>query len=130
MSAETTETLAAYAAHPGVDEVLVANLPPGSVLTVTYPDDRVREFRASLPDEPLIVAIPGDVDALGWGVYVARYAATRQIRNGHSRVDREVWHDAERAIRSGGIAYVRHEQREYYGKSRWTAVEVRQEAGQ
>jgi hypothetical protein len=105
--------------------VVVANLPARAVLTVKYPDGTSRELTDDLVEGPLVVVVPGDRDALGWGAYVVHYGATRQIRNGHNRFDRPVWHEAEKAVRHGGIAYVQHEQRDYYGRSRWFAVGVR-----
>src|SRR5256885_2698557 len=95
-------------------EVLVANLPAGSVLTVHHPGGVVRQFESHLPGEPLIVAVPGDLEVLGWGAYVIHYMTTHQIRNGHHRLDRAVWWEAERVVRDGGIAYVQHELRDHY----------------
>lgn len=130
MSPDRTSVSTAFTASPAADEVLVANLPSGSVLTVHHPDGAVREVRADFPDGPLIVAVPGAREVIGWGVIFEMYLAVSRIRNGRHRLDRPVWQRAEKAVRSGGIAYVRYEQRDYFGKSRWTAVDVRQEAGQ
>jgi hypothetical protein len=125
----TTETGLAFTARPSADEVLVAHLPAGAVLTVHYPTGAVRELTVDhLPDDPLIVAMPGDVEGLGWGAYVVYYRDPHTIRNGHHRLDRTVWHQAERVVRQGGIAYIQYEQHDHHGRPRWTAVGVRREA--
>jgi hypothetical protein len=118
--------------RPDRTEVAVLNFPPGTVARVRTWDGKAgkweyREIAALITGSPLVAAVPGDRDGLGWGARYVFYGGLAGIRNGHHRRDRAIWHEAAKAVRSGGVAYVRHEQQDYYGKTIWVAVSVRQE---
>jgi hypothetical protein len=112
---------------PAPAEVAVVNLPPGTTARVHHAHG-VREYQGVSPDMATVVVAVGDVGLLGWGAPGVVYLSLQQVRNGRHRLDRDVWHQAIRLIqRGGGVAYVQHEQRDYYGKPRWTAIGVRAE---
>ena len=69
--------------------------------------------------------LPGDRDLLGWGAPCSFYGGLAGIRNGHRKRDRAVWHEAAKAIRNGGVAYVELEHLDWYGRGEWFAVGVR-----
>jgi hypothetical protein len=124
-SSDTTVTVV----RPGPAEIAVAYLPDGGTVRVRRADGTVRDVASLLPGEPLAVASPGDAARLGWGGTDVTGFGLSVIRNLHHRLDRPVWHKAARAVRHGGVVYVRLEQRDYYGKPRWTAVGLRTERG-
>lgn len=116
-------------AYPFATEVAIVALPAGAVARVHHPSG-VREYEPQLGDEAFLVVIPGDRDAIGWGWSQGWYETPRGLRRGHRPVNRDAWHAAARAIELGAeVVYVRYEQVDYYGKSLWTAVGIRVEAG-
>ena len=133
------------AREPGGDPVRVTP-ERTEVAVVSFPGGAVVRVRQWLPkagfwafndygdeqdpddDWPLIAAIPGDKDHLGWGARYCGYGSLAGIRNGHHARDRAVWHAAAKAISKGGVAYVRHEQRDWFGRQLWVAVSIRTEA--
>lgn len=124
MPAATTQETPAVEVYPAATEVAVIYLPDGGTARV-HLADRVRDYSPTLPDAPLIAVVPGDRELLGWGAQVCLYLDLGVVRYGHHRLDRPVWHAAVKALRDGGVVFVQYEQREYYGKSRWTAVAIR-----
>lgn len=111
--------------YPAAHDVIVANLPAGTLLRIHHPAG-VRDYTAPQGDERLIAAVPGDRDHLGWGACIIRYSTAHGIRNGHHRLDRPVWHTAHRHVRDGGVAVIRHARHDHYGRPRWAAVSVHQ----
>ena len=101
----------------------MVNLPCGVTARV-HRANGTDDYRGDLAT---IFVAPGDVELLGWGASVVFYLDVRVVRNGRHRLDREVWQAAVKAAQRGGVVYVQHEQRDYYGKPRWTAVEIRKE---
>jgi len=111
-------------------DAAVVNLPAGTTIRVIYPDGTTREDRTLMTGDPECDSLP--VIARIWdrvfgGAWICTDLGLRGIRNGHHRRDRAVWHEAARVIRDGGVAYVEHEQRDWYGKPVWIAVRVREE---
>jgi hypothetical protein len=122
----TTTTARVVDVRPAATEVAVIHLPPGSVARVHHPAGH-RDYTGSFHDLPIIMVIPGDRDTIGWGWTHGEYFSLQRIRNGHHQLDRPVWHDAVRAVRGGGVVYIRFEQRDWYGKQRWAATGLRLE---
>lgn len=117
--------------QPG--DAAVMNLPEGTVVHVVFPDGTTRDYRGyadELPDDldcgpqPLVACVWDR--AFGAACFCV-YLGLHGIRNGHHRRDRAVWHEAARMIRNGGVAYVEHEQQDWYGKPVWVAVRIREE---
>lgn len=120
MNAETSLLVEAF---PGEREVAILRLPAGAVGRVHHPSGLVRDYIGRLDIEAFAV-VPGDRDAIGWGVAQSWYYDVRGIRNGHRALDRPAWHDAARLLADVPVVYVAYEQVEYFGKQRWTAVEA------
>lgn len=111
-------------ARPTATEVAILALPVGAGARVHHPDG-VREYEPAIDDVPYYVVVPGDKDAIGWGWAVGWFGGLSGIRNGRHRLDRDAWHEAAKALKAGGVAYVMYEARDYFGKPRWTATGVR-----
>lgn len=114
--------------HPAPLETAVVNLPPGT--TVRLVRGSHEAYFADVfqdPEDPLPVVAEFPSPEFG-GAIVVRYAGgLAGIRNGRHARDRAVWHEAAKWVRDGGVAYVLHEQRDWYGKPVWWAVSVRAE---
>lgn len=114
-------------AYPSTTEVAVVSLPAGAVARVHHPSSVVREYEPQLSDEAILVVIPGDRDAIGWGYSQGWYKTPRGLRRGHRPMNRDAWHAAARAVELGAeVVYVQYEQVDYYGKPTWTAVGIRE----
>lgn len=108
---------------PAANEVAVARIPartgaewPGGCLK----PDTVLQY----------AAVPGD--ALGWGASVCTWGAAKGVSHHRHQRDRAVWQRAARMIGSGdqaeaSVLYVVCEQRDWYGKQVWVAVDIRTE---
>ncbi|MEU6725590.1 hypothetical protein ABZ917_17935 [Nonomuraea wenchangensis] len=109
-------------AFPGVFEVAILHLPAGATARVHHPSGP-RDYRQPL-DVAAYAVIPGDRTAIGWGAVPCWYYDVRGIRNGRHALDRAAWQDAAALLRMTPVVYVTFEQVDYYGRSRWTAVEA------
>ncbi|WP_433520064.1 hypothetical protein ACQP2T_63730 (plasmid) [Nonomuraea sp. CA-143628] len=125
MSAETMPSL--IVASPSAYEVAIIKLPVGTTARVCHPNGPVREYVPPL-DVPYFVVVPGCRETIDWGCTEGWHESLKGIRNGHLAMHREAWHAAARLLARADVVYVRYEQRDYYGKPRWTAVraEVRE----
>jgi hypothetical protein len=122
-----TETIRMVEAHPSAFEVAILHLTAGAAARVHHPFG-VREYRPLLVEDDVYVVVPGFKEVIGWGAVPCWHYSLRGIRNGRHRLDRPAWHEAARLLTCTPVAYVRFEERDYYGKPRWTAVEASVEA--
>lgn len=111
-------------------ETVVASLPPGTTIRVIRDGQEPRDFLAD--DEvdgeapwPVVAEIPAP-ELNGFAI-IKHMVGLRGIRNGRHKRDRSIWHKAARAVSRGGVAYVLHEQVDWYGRPVWTAVSVRKD---
>ena len=112
---------------PRPADVAVVSLPAGTVIRVHRASaPALGEYRPAVDGAlPVIAMIPGDRELLGWEVVFCQVSGLRGVRNGHHRRDRAVWHQAAGMIKNGGVVYVEHERRPWYGRMAWQAVRVR-----
>lgn len=112
---------------PRPADVAVIHLPPGCWAEVHAPGTKGdgRQFGWQDDETPLVATVPGDRRLLGWGVTQCLYSSLRGIGNGRHKRDRAIWHEAADAVKDGGVVYVEHEQRDWYGRQVWVAVRVR-----
>lgn len=119
--------------RPAPRETAVVNLPPRTIVRLVREGRKPRDFGDTFydPEFPHQVPYVAEFPApeLG-GAVIVRSGGLASIRNGRHSRDRAVWRAAVRLIRDGGVAYVAHEQRDWYGKPVWWAVSVRTETGQ
>ena len=106
-------------ARPQPNEVVIVPIRPGEAIVVHRPEGQ-RLYRPAV-DGTYVAVIPEDRALIGWGWSEGWYGSLTGVRNGHHRMDRDAWHAAASALKRGGVAYVTYEQRDYYGKPRWTA---------
>ncbi|MFD9949997.1 hypothetical protein ACFWYW_28445 [Nonomuraea sp. NPDC059023] len=111
-------------AYPSPFEVAVLHLVDGAVARVHHPFG-VKDYHPSPFEDEAYAVIPGDKNAIGWGAVPCWHYSLRGIRNGRHRLDRAAWHAAAALLRMGPVVYVTYEERDYYGKPRWTAVAAR-----
>jgi hypothetical protein len=104
--------------RPEAAETAVFNLPPGTTVRLIR-DGEVHDYPPLDNEGRQIGCIPA---AAFGGV---RFFCQCIIRNGRHKRDRALWREADRAARQHGIAYVGHEQRDWYGRQVWVAVRVR-----
>lgn len=114
--------------RPDAYETTVVNLPATTTVRVVWPGREFRDYRDAhadlgLADQPPFVA-QFPASEIG-GAEIVRYQGLHGIRNGHFARDRAVWHEAAKAIRRGGVAYIAHELRDWNGRRVWWAVSVR-----
>jgi hypothetical protein len=132
-SADTTDTPPVVEVDPAPFETAVVNFPPRTIVRVVREGREPRDFGDTFydPGEPAQVPYIAEFPApeLG-GAVIVRCGGLASLRNGRHSRDRAVWRGAVRLIRDGGVAYVLHEQRDWFGRQVWWAVSVRTEAGQ
>jgi hypothetical protein len=110
-------------------ETVVVNLPPGTVIRVVRDGQEPRDF---LPDEeidgvpPMRVIAEIPAPELNGFAFVG-HMGLAGLRNGRHKRDRKTWHKAAGAVARGGVAYVRHEQVDWFGTTVWKAVSVRKD---
>jgi hypothetical protein len=124
----TGQAPAVVGVWPKRTEVAVLNLPAGTTARVIRPwDDAAETVKIDTPEQALTAALPGDRELLGWGCRIIYYFDYRVIAHGKHRRDRHIWQQAVKAIQRGGVAYLQHEQQDYYGKQVWVATGLRTE---
>jgi hypothetical protein len=120
VNAETIRP-AAVEAFPSAFEVAILHLPAGAVARVHHPFG-VREYCPLLVECEVYAVVPGFKDVIGWGAVPCWHPSLRSVRNGRHRLDQSAWHHAADLLKNAGVVYVGYEERDYYGRPRWTAV--------
>lgn len=109
-------------------DAVIVNLPAGTVLRVLRDGQDWTDLSRD-PDDPVIAVLYGSAFA---GASVCWYGSLRGVRNDHHERDREIWHQAVRAVSGGGVVHVECERQDSCGRPAWPwqAVGVRtEEAG-
>lgn len=116
--------------RPRPAETVVANLPPGTTIRVVRDGQEPSDFLSDdevdgVPPLPVVAEIPAP-ELNGFAI-VRHMIGLRGLRNGRHKRDRSIWHKAAGAVSRGGVAYVLHQQVDWYGRPVWMAVSVRKE---